>query len=65
QPTYLNRKRSGNHSMLVKLLSHAAKWQDGQQGVLHMAKATLPESQSSEFMLLQGRTAVALVFTQE
>jgi hypothetical protein len=44
QPTYLNRKRSGEQSMLVKLLSHAAQWQEGQQGVLHMAKATLPES---------------------
>ena len=44
--------------MLGKRLSHAVQWQDGLQGVLHMAKATLPESQSSEFMLLQGRTAV-------
>ncbi len=44
--------------MLGKRLSHAAQWQDGLQGVLHKARATLPESQSSEFMLLQGRTAV-------
>ena len=44
--------------MLGKRLSHAAQWQDGLQGVLHMARAILPESQSSEFMLLQGRTAV-------
>ncbi len=44
--------------MLGKRLSHAAQWQDGLQGILHKAKAALPESQSSEFMLLQGRTAV-------
>ena len=44
--------------MLGKRLSHAAQWQDGLPGVLHKAKAILPESQSSEFMLLQGRTAV-------
>jgi len=51
--------------MLVKLLSHAAQWQEGQQGVLHMAKAKLPESQSSEFMLLQGRTAIGLALTED
>lgn len=51
--------------MLVKLLSHAAQWQDGQQGVLYKVKATLPESQSSEFMLLQGRTAVGLAYSED
>ena len=44
--------------MLGKRLSYAAQWQDGLQGVLYKARATLPKSQSSEFMLLQGRTAV-------
>ena len=51
--------------MLVKLLSHAAQWQEGQQGVLHRAKATLPESQSSEFMLLQGKAAVGLAYSED
>ena len=44
--------------MLRKQLSHADQWQDGLRGVLHKARVGLPESQSSELMLLQGRTAV-------
>lgn len=46
--------------MLVKVISEAEHSQEGHRGVLHKVKAKLPESQSYEFMLLQGRTAETL-----
>lgn len=46
--------------MLVKVISEADYSQDGHRGVLHKVKAKLLESQSYEFMLLQGRTAATL-----
>lgn len=46
--------------MLVKVISEADYSQDGHREVLHKVKAKLPESQSYELMLLQGRTAETL-----
>jgi len=46
--------------MLVKVISEAEQSQEGHRGVLYKVKARLPESQSYELMLLQGRTAVTL-----
>ncbi len=46
--------------MLVKVISEADYSQEGHRGVLHKVKARLPESQSYEFMLLQGKSAETL-----